>query len=213
MSDQTTNPEDLSQASDTETSTTSDKDIARMKRIGAWHATALAAAIGLWGAVNQWAMTSELLVAQLAALGIAIAAATVMASIIHEWGHFSGAKISGAIAPVSAKPVRLYFMFTFDMVQNSTNQFIAMSLGGILANWLLVVLLLILIPLQSLAAAMLIAVAIAKAVNVSFFEVPIVMQVRDGGDPSEVLERRLKDYGLRQLPGLIVGALAFLTFT
>lgn len=192
---------------------TSGKDIARMKRIGGWHATAVAAAIGLWGATSYWAVESGLLIAHLAALGIAFASATVMASILHEWGHFSGAKLSGARAPVLAKPARLYFMFNFDMERNTPEQFIAMSIGGISANWLLVLLLLLLVPLDSLAAAMLVAVAIAKAVNVSFFEVPIVMQVREGGDPQAVLDERLENYGLKQLPGYIVGALAFLTFT
>ena len=216
MSDQTTHPEDLSddlnEAVEPEVRTSA-QDIGRLKRIGSWHATAVAAAIGIWGSTNQWALSSDLLIAQLTSLGLAFAAATVMASIIHEWGHFAGAKLSGSIAPVLKKPARFYFMFNFDMENNSSDQFLAMSLGGIIANWALVVLMLVLIPLTNFGAAFLVAVLVAKAVNVSFFEVPIVMQVRNGEDPQTALTTRLEEYGLKQLPGYILGALTFLALT
>ena len=193
--------------------TTSSKDLARIRRIGSWHISAAFAALAIWGSANFWAMNSQLIIAHVTALVLAVAAAKIMGSIIHEWDHFTGAKLSGAIAPVLAKPRRFYFMFEFDMQNNTSNQFIAMSLGGILANWLLVVLLLIAIPLNTFAAAMLVAVATATAINVSMFEVPIAMAVRAGADPEETLQTRLREYGLKQYPGYVAGAFTFLLIT
>ncbi|MEM6999361.1 MAG: hypothetical protein AAF529_01150 [Pseudomonadota bacterium] len=207
-SDAGTPAADAAQASEART-----KNLTRLKRIGAWHATAISAALTLWGTANFWAVESSLLLAQAVALGNAIAAGTVIASILHEWGHYAGARLAGANAPVLAKPRRLYFMFDFDMQANSKDQFLSMSLGGIIANWAVVLVLLVLIPLTSLAAALLVAVTLAKAVNVSLFEVPIVMQVREGAEPETALNTRLKEYGLRQTPGWLAGLLAFLALT
>lgn len=190
-----------------------DKEFARMRRIGAWHASAVLAALTLWGSADFWATGSGLLLAQAVALGNAIVAGVVISSILHEWGHFSGARLAGAISPVFAKPKRFYFMFQFDMEANSADQFIWMSLGGIIANWLFAIAVLILVPLQTLAGAMLAAVAIAQAVNVSVFEVPIVLRTRETQNPQSELDHQLNNAGLRRTPGLIVGALAFLALT
>lgn len=217
MSNTTIDTESSASETSTEASSSdvssANKDFERAKRIGTWHATAVFASLTLWGSANAWATSSGLIIAYASVLAMAIASATVIASIVHEWGHFSGATLSGAIVPVEPKPIRFYFMFNFDMEQNTDKQFLAMSLGGILANWLLVVVLLILVPLNSIGAAMLVAVAVAKAINVSVFEMPIFKRVYDGGVPKEELQRQLQEQGLRQLPGYVVGALAFLAFT
>ena len=229
MSDQTLNPEELlaepnaGAAEDIEAEidvdtpqgrfALSQKDLSRMKRIGRWHGAAVLAGLGLYGAANAWAVSSGLMLAHAVAIGNAVVVASALSGIFHEWGHFTGAKLTGSIAPVSKKPVRFYFMFNFDMEQNSVSQFIALSLGGILANWLLVLLIVALIPITSVAAAALVAVAIARAVNVSLFEVPVVQRVRESQDPGKELNHQLETFGLKQTPGVIAGALAFLAFT
>ena len=195
---------------ETDDAQTSARDLPRMRRIGGWHGTAVLAALTLFGAGNMWAAESGLYIANIIALGNAFVAATVMAGIFHEWGHFAGAKLSGAIAPVRAKPVRLYFMFNFDMQNNSVEQFLWMSMGGIAANWALVVAAAMLIPLDTYAGALLFAVLVAKAVNVSYFEVPIVMRTRETGNPQNELQTQLDTVGLKQTPGWIVGALVWL---
>ena len=193
--------------------TTSKKDYARMRRIAGWHGSAVLAALTLWGFGNYWAMQSSLIIALIVSLGNAFVAATVIASIFHEWGHFAGAKLSGSIAPVRAKPARFYFMFNFDMQANDVKQFQWMSIGGIAANWLLVLLMLLLIPLNTWSGALLLATAIGRAVNVSVFEVPIVLRSRESGNPEKELQDQLDNAGLQQIPGLIVGALAWLALT
>ena len=62
---------------------------------------------------------------------------TALAFLSHEWGHFSGARLSGAVSPV-LKERKSFFMFNFKTAVNSRAQFLAMSLGGPVANWLLV---------------------------------------------------------------------------
>lgn len=218
MSEQAINPDAVQQGDVDEDTPTgrwalSQKDISRIKRIGSWHGAAALAGLAIWGAADAWATSSGLVLAHIVAIGNAIVVATALSGMIHEWGHFTGAKLMGSIAPVSKMPTRFYFMFNFDMERNSVNQFIGLSLGGIIANWLLVVAIIALIPIHSLAAAALLAVAVAKAVNVSFFEVPVVLRVRESEDPSKELKHQLEAYGLRQTPGLIAGAFAFLAFT
>ena len=186
------------------------RDLARMRRIGGWHASAVLAALTLFGAGALWAAESGLLIAQLVALGNAYLAGTVMASIFHEWGHFAGAKLSGAIAPVRSKPARFYFMFNFDMENNSTRQFLWMSAGGISANWLLAIAAAILIPLNTYAGALLFAVLVGKAVNVSYFEVPVFLRTQETNNPENELKVQLETQGLVQWPGLIVGLLVWL---
>ena len=186
------------------------RDRARMQRIGGWHAAAAFAALGLFGAANWWAVGSGTVLAQFAALGNAFVAGVVMSSLFHEWGHFAGARLSGAHSPVLSKPVKFYFMFNFDMKNNSTEQFVWMSLGGILTNWALAVAALILAPWETWGGALLVAVFVGQAVNVSFFEIPVVMRARETGNPDSALKQQLENEGLQRMPGLIVGALVFL---
>ena len=187
----------------------SHQDWARMRRIGAWHGTAVLAALTLWGTADLWAQQSGWALALLVSLGMAVAVGRAIGAIGHEWGHFAGARLAGARSPVRNKPVRLYFMFEFDMAANSPRQFISMSLGGISANWLLFLAALVLIPLATPAAVALACMLFAQAVNVSLFEVPIVRSVMAGADPDEALQLRLKEYGVKSLPGWAAGLALF----
>jgi len=137
----------------------------------------------------------------------------VISSIGHEWGHFSGARLSGAISPVPKKPSRLYFMFRFDLEQNSTRQFLWMSWGGLLGSWSLVLMALILVPLDSWASAMLISVLLGRAVNATAFEYPIIQRAGAGVPPAEALKVQFETTGLRKLPGLVAGLLAFVALS
>ena len=186
------------------------KDYARMRRIGSWHGAAVLAALTLWGAGNFWAVQSGLIIAQLVALGNALVAGTVLASIFHEWGHFLGARMSGSRSPVLKKPTRLYFMFNFDMQANNASQFHWMSVGGVGASWLAALLIAALIPLGSLSGALLLAVVVGKAVNASFFEVPIIQRTRNSGEPQQELQAQLASPGLQKTPGAIAGVITWI---
>ena len=189
------------------------RDFARMRRIGFLHGGEVLADLTLWGTATAWATTSGLVIAHVVALGNALFAGIIVSAIAHEWGHFAGARLAGAISPVMKKPARLYFMFEFDMQANTTDQFVWLGLGGILTNWLLALLLLVLVPLDTLAGPLLVAVAVAQAVNVSVFEVPVVLRARETGDHQQALDHQLETVGLQRLPGIIAGALAFFALT
>ena len=184
-----------------------------MRRIGSWHGAAVLAALTLWGAGNLWAVESELLVAQLVALGNALVAGTVLASLFHEWGHFLGARLSGSRSPVLAKPRRLYFMFNFDMEANTPRQFHWMSVGGLSGSWAAAVLLFLLLPLETLSAALLLSVVVANAVNASVFEVPIILRTQRSQDPQQELQAQLASPGLVRTPGLLAGLLTWVAIS
>lgn len=170
------------------------RDMARLKKVAMRHGAAFLAAMTLWGAADYWAAGSGLLLAETIALLNALFAGTVIAFLGHEWGHFSGARISGAVSPVLKDPPS-FFMFSFKDDENSREQFVAMSIGGPAANWLLVILLFFLLPLDTWSQALLLATTFAIAVSVSVFEIPVINRVLYGDEPAETIQQRLGEVG------------------
>jgi len=84
---------------------------------------------------------------------------------------------------------------------------------GLAGSWLLLVVLAIGVPLDSLASAALVATVLGQAVNASVFEVPIVLRTRETGDFEQALYDRLDSPGVVKTPGLVVGLLAFALLT
>ena len=157
-------------------------DRANMKKIGAFHFALVMGALTLWGAAEAWAQVTGWAIASVAAVANAVIAGTVLASTLHEWGHFTGARLSSAPSPVLEEPRNHFFMFDFKMADANTRQFAWMSWGGILVPWVLVVGAAILVPLDLTSGAALFATLVAKAVGASWFEVPIVQDASTSGD-------------------------------
>lgn len=164
-------------------------DKSRMKQIGSYHFAMVFGALTLWGAAMTWAQVTGSTLAEVVAVANAFVAAYVIASTIHEWGHFTGARLSGAASPVLDAPRRHFFMFDFKMDENDLRQFTWMSWGGILAPWLAVVLALIFVPLSTLSGAVLVSTLVAKAAGAGLFEVPIVTAAGASGDPGGELSK------------------------
>lgn len=187
------------------------KDRANLRQIAVLHAGAVMAALTLWGAADAWATVSGWGLATFAALANAVIAGFVISSILHEWGHFAGARLSGSVSPVLEKPVRYVFMFNFSFEKNDTRQFLWMSWGGILVPWALALLTLLWVPIDTASRALLLATFVTRAVQISMFEVPVVMRARNGGEPRAELGRQLEGGFLRgRYVGLAVGALVWL---
>ncbi len=186
------------------------RDRARLKSVAIRHGAYVLAALTLWGAADAWASATGWLLAEVVALLNAIFAGTAVASLAHEWGHFAGARISGAVSPVAKEP-KSFFMFTFKDELNTQGQFISMSVGGPAANWSLVVLLYFLLPLETWPQALLLATTFAIAISVSVFEVPVINRVLYGEDPKETVENRLKETGsMPRQVGIVGGAALWL---
>ena len=176
-----------------------------------YHGLAFLGAITLWGAADAWAQTSGLYIATIISVLNAFAAGSIISILFHEWGHFIGARLAGSYSPLVPKPTGA-FIFGFNFEKNTNDQFLSMSLGGPIANWLLVLLVFALIPMDSAGRAMLLAVTLANAISVCIFELPIVKRTMDGGDPESELNAGLSngsgDKG--KVWGYGVGALVWL---
>lgn len=186
-------------------------DLANLRNVATIHAVMLLGALTLWGAADAWAVATDWGLAWFVALANAVIAGHVVASTLHEWGHFAGARLSGSVSPVLKEPVRYFFMFNFSFDENDRRQFLWMSWGGILVPWALVLLAPALLPIDNPSRAMLLAVLVTRAVQVSAFEVPVVMRTRAGGDPREELGRELQaGFGASRTVGVVVGAMVWL---
>lgn len=168
-------------------------DWERFKQVGKVHGLVFLGALTLWGAADAWAVQTDLLLAEFLAVVNAFVAATILAIQFHEWGHFAGARLSGSYSPLVRQPRSDGFIFGFIFEKNSRDQFLAMSIGGPAGNWLLFILTLALVPMDSWGRAMLVAVALARAISVSVFEVPIILRTLRGGDPQEEINIALND--------------------
>ena len=87
------------------------------------------AGLALWGGADAWATTSGLAVALVTSVGSALIAGWIIASLMHEWGHYLGAKLSRSKAPRIKAPGLLFFRYNFDLVNNSLGQFTSMSVA------------------------------------------------------------------------------------
>lgn len=178
-----------------------------------YHGLALLGAITLWGAADAWVQTSGLYFATILSVFNAFAAGSIISTLFHEWGHFAGARLAGSYSPMVRKPTGV-FIFGFNFEKNTRDQFISMSLGGPIANWVLVILVFILLPMDSAGRVMLFAVTLANAISVCVFELPIIMKTMDGGDPETELNTGLSNgsgdkgkvwgYGIGALVWLLV---------
>lgn len=186
-------------------------DWARFKQVGKYHGIAFLGALTFWGAADAWANESNLLIANLVALANAIIAGWVLSVQFHEWGHFAGARLSRSYSPMVRKPVNA-FIFGFIFEKNTREQFLAMSIGGPVGNWLLVLLVLVFVPFDAWSRAMLFAVVTAHAISVSVFEVPIILRTLRGDEPREALDEGLRNgsQARGRLIGYGAGAVLFL---
>ena len=186
------------------------RDRKRLRSVAIKHGAYVLAAFTLWGAADAWASTTGWILAETIALLNAVFAGTAIAYIAHEWGHFTGARLSGAVSPVAKEPVS-FFMFSFKDELNTRGQFLTMSFGGPLANWTLVTLLFILLPLDTWSQTLLLATTFAIAISVSVFEFPVISRVMYGDNPAETIENRLQETGsMPRNIGIVGGAALWL---
>lgn len=181
-------------------------DRARMKQIGGYHFAMVMGALTLWGAAATWAEVTGWALAEFAAVANALVAGFVIPSVLHEWGHFAGARLSGAASPVFDEPRRHFAMFDFQMDKNDDRQFAWMSWGGILAPWGVVLLAALFVPLSATGAAVLLATFVFKAVAASVFEVPVVLRAARSGNPGAELRQQATSGGIPR--SRRIGALA-----
>ena len=164
----------------------------------------------LWGAAETWAAVSGLALAALVSTvnGFLVGAAT--GAVLHEWGHFAGARLGGGHAPL--KPIGgLFPLFDFDYPNNDRRSFEWMSIGGNIAHGSVVLLYFLTLPLGSLGAAALVAGALGFAVFSSAIEIPVIRGSKRGLSCFDALGPIPRDFVRRYLPlGIGSAGVAFM---
>ena len=138
------------------------------------------AAMTIWGAADTWATISGLPLATAVAAGDGILVGVLVAFLIHEWGHYFGAKLAGANAACLTYGSIGQLRHRFDVTANTRRDFHWMTIGGNVAHWSVVALALALVPLDSPARAALVAGTVGFALFASISELPIVARTMDG---------------------------------
>ena len=172
---------------------------------------ALASALlTLFGAADTWARTSYLGIAKWVSVIDGLLVGAVFSALLHEWGHFLGARLGGGHSPL--KPIgALPQVFDFDYKHNDARSFQWMSLGGSIGNWGAVLLLAWAIPVVEAGPAALVSGALGFSVFTAFVEWPVLSKSRNGMDGLEALKTIPRDFTSRYLPyGLGAAAGAFL---
>jgi hypothetical protein len=142
------------------------------------------AALSLWAAADTWHATTGLGFALLLSILNGGAVGYGLARMAHEWGHIAGARWSGGIAPT--RPIdSLFPIFTFDMERSEPSAFRAMSVGGNVGHWLVVLLLAALIPLDTAGRVALLSGALSVAISASLTEFPVIQRAYAGASAAE----------------------------
>ena len=167
------------------------------------------AALSLWAAADTWYQVTDLWLAQIVAIGDAVIVGLLLAALFHEWGHYAGAKASGAATRRVYPRSLSFFRFQFLYEENDTRQFHWMTYGGHILHWSILIALLLMVPLDSLGRIALVSAIFGFIAFATFIEYNIVKDTREGMDPETRL-RALTPNDFRQayVAGAIGGLFA-----
>ena len=172
------------------------------------------AALSLWAAADTWYLVSGLGFALAVSVLDAIFVGYILGALFHEWGHYTGAKFSGASAPrVKPKGTSL-FRFNFDMATNTQRQFHWMSFGGWVFHWGLLLILVAVLPLDSIGRIALVSSVFGFILYATFIETGILRQTLGGSDPAETLgQLSVKTFQQAGVVGSVAGLFALATLS
>lgn len=145
------------------------------------------AALSLFAAADAWYSVSGTRFAAVLGVLDGVLVGALVTALIHEWGHYAGARYAGAIAPLG-KPSSLP-LFVFDMEKNDASQFQAMSVGGNIAHWATFALLFLALPIETPGRVAIVASSFGFATFASQVEFPVIRRVANGMKPLESLAR------------------------
>ena len=172
------------------------------------------AALSLWAAADTWYLVSGLDFALAISVLDAIFVGYILGALFHEWGHYTGAKFSGASAPrVKPKGTSL-FRFNFDMATNTQRQFHWMSFGGWVFHWGLLAILVLAMPFDSIGRIALVSSVFGFILYATFIETGILRQTLSGSDPAETLgQLSAKTFQQAGIVGSVAGLFALATLS
>ncbi len=167
-----------------EQSETKSADVTRVSRLAMRDGGIALAALSLFAAADAWYRATGLSAAALLSVLDGLVVGYGLCLLAHEWGHFAGARLGGGIAPTT-KITQLFPIFLLDMKRSPDRAFKAMSVGGNVAHWSLVVLFLLWVPLDMPGRVALACGAFGFAFGASVTEVPVIRRSFAGASPVE----------------------------
>jgi len=175
---------------------------------------AVLALLSLWAAADTWTAATDLLLAQAVAIADGVLVGALLAAVLHEWGHYAGARAAGAVAPrVSPRGLSL-FRYRFDFAANDQRQFHWMTGGGHVGHWSALLLLLSLVPMDTPGRVALAAGAFGFISFATFIEANVVMDTRQGADPLQRLQAlSRKDFQQATRAGVVAGLIVLAVFS
>jgi len=172
---------------------------------------ALAAALfSLFAAADAWFILTGSGFAGFLSIVDGLVVGAGVTALAHEWGHYSGARWTGADLPL--KPVGSFpQVFGFDYVQCEPRHFMGLSVGGNVGHWLMVVVIAVFVPLATAGQVALLSGAVGFAVFGSTVEFPVIARARQGASPFESLSVIHSNFVQRNgAMGVAAAALVFL---
>ena len=191
-------------------STAAPADAASLWMVALRDVAIVAAGLSLFAAADAWHTLTGSTLSAFLSLVDGLLVGVLLTALLHEWGHFTGARLSGAAAPL--RPAMGFLpLFDFDYGNNSASQFQSMSVGGNVAHWLVVLVLLVSLPLSTIGQVAIASSAFGFAVFASSIEFPVIRNVLKGQSGIEALSKIPKDLLRRNGSyGLAAAFLAFL---
>ena len=137
------------------------------------------------------------------AASLAFLTGLAFSHIIHEWGHFLGAVLSGAMLTVRQRISPLFFDFEFPA--NTHRQFLWMSAGGLAGNLVLLLFLSLGIDSTGQVLNAMMAAVLGQLVFVVILELPVSLRVLAGQEPLEALTEHFSQGAPLFLRALLAG--------
>lgn len=156
------------------------------------HYVVVVGVLAIWAAADAWQHITQLRAAAWLSVASAMVAGAAVTAILHEWGHYLGARLSGAASEIPEKKGLL--MFNFDFAKNTPRQFDIMSWAGQAGGALAIVLLWVAIPMDTAGRVMLLCSGIGYVAFTVAFEWPIIMRARQSGEPLAELAKVTRNY-------------------
>ena len=103
----------------------------------------------------------------------------VLGFLLHEWGHLAGTWLSGGVAH-APRSLASFFLFHFDVEKSTRAQFLAMSFGGYLATFFVVLALLAWVDLSRLSGMVALVLSVLGIGVTVALEVPTTWRVWRG---------------------------------
>lgn len=153
----------------------------RLIKLARNHGLVFLVAILSFAAADTWSTLSGLRIAELLCITTAALAGITIATLVHEWFHYLGARFSKATINIPSR--QGLFVYLWDFHSNTAGQFLIMSVAGSIGGMLAIILLWTTVPADTLGRAVLRSAAVASVIYSAMIEWPVIRRTRFSGDP------------------------------